>query len=55
MGRAIPIGCLQREHHLPGPVEWKVFIGNDGSDDSAQCRILGALANPWLWLSSFLR
>jgi hypothetical protein len=28
VGRAISIGCLQCEHHLPGTVECKAFVGN---------------------------
>ena len=35
MGRAIPIGCFQCEHHLPGPVECKPFIGDGGAGDVA--------------------
>ena len=47
---------LPCEHHLPGPVKRKPFIGNDGSSDvAAQCCILGAPANPSPWLWSFLR
>ena len=58
MGRALSIGCLQGEHHLPGPVECK----------SVHCRwragrcsgrgvcVLGApsRANPLPWLHEFL-
>ena len=35
MGRALSIGCLQGEHHLPGPVECKPFIGDSGAGDVA--------------------
>jgi hypothetical protein len=35
MGRAISIGCLQCEHHLPGPIEYKTFIGDGGAGDVA--------------------
>jgi len=43
MGGALSIGCLQGEHHLPGPVECKPFIGDGGAGDvAAQGCILGA-------------
>jgi hypothetical protein len=35
MGRAISIGCLQCEHHLSGPVDYKALVGNGGAGDVA--------------------
>jgi hypothetical protein len=37
MGRALSIGCLQGEHHLPGPVECKPLIGDGGGDIVKSC------------------
>ena len=33
MGCAIAIGCLQREHHLPGTVECQPLVGHGGAGD----------------------
>jgi hypothetical protein len=38
VGGAIPVGCFQCEHHLPGTVEGKPFVGN-----GARCFMWAAL------------
>ncbi|MGI8426026.1 MAG: hypothetical protein ACR2M4_05405 [Actinomycetota bacterium] len=35
VGRAVSIGGLQWEHHLPGTVECKVLVGRGGAGDVA--------------------
>ena len=35
VGRAVSVGGLQREHHLPGAVECQPFIGDGGAGDVA--------------------
>ena len=43
MGRAISIGCLQCEHHLSGPVDYKALVGKGGAGDVA-AQVLQLLA-----------